>query len=58
MEIAELKSKNPAELKELLAQQKSLLHTLSVKAKMRSLKQVHSVRETKKSVARIMTLLG
>lgn len=57
MEWEDLKNKNTAELKDLLAENKSELHSLSFQAHHRELKQVHKIKLFKKTIARISALL-
>jgi large subunit ribosomal protein L29 len=53
----ELKNKSKQELKELLDETRAQLHSLSLQARARELKQVHKISDLKKTAARVLTLL-
>ncbi len=57
MEFAELKTKSVQELKQLLAEQRTLVREYRFKAKANALKQVHLVPVARKIIARITMLL-
>lgn len=57
MKWDEIKIKSVNDLKELLAQQRHELHSLSFQAHNRQLKQVHKIDLVKKTIARITMLL-
>jgi ribosomal protein L29 len=56
MKIKELREKNPAELKKLLAGTRELMRELRFSAASKQLKDVRDLREAKKMIARILTL--
>ena len=58
MDFQDLKNKSQAELQELLLQLHAELHALELKAHTKQLKQVHKISQTRKNIARIMTLVG
>lgn len=58
MKMNELKKKNEKELQTLLASERAKLLEISFKDASRQLKNVREIRETKKSIARIMTMLN
>ena len=58
MEIKELTTKTPVELKKLLAESQEKLRELRFKDSNRQLKNVRSIRILKQEVARINTLLN
>lgn len=57
MEFSELKTKSPAELQTLLAEQRAQLHSLKLQAHSHQLKQVHRLSPIRQTVARILTVL-
>jgi len=57
MDFNEIKNKNQEELREILAAQRLELRNLKARAKNQQLKQFHKIKETRKLVARINTLL-
>ncbi len=57
MDFVELKNKNKQELKELLKEQKKLLHEEYIKVMNQESKQVHKIKVFKKTIARISSLL-
>lgn len=57
MEFADLKNKSEKELREMLAEKRDELRELRFKTAEKQLKNVRAIRECKKSVARISTLL-
>lgn len=57
MEIKELKDKNEAELKKLLASSREKLRDLRFGVSMGQLKDVREVRENRKVVAQVLTIL-
>ncbi len=58
MELVELKQKPLEELKTLLVEQRAHLRELQFQAQEGQLKQVHSIKQTKKVIAQILTLLN
>ncbi|MFH1789606.1 MAG: 50S ribosomal protein L29 [bacterium] len=58
MKWDDLKNKNTDEIKELLAEQRSILHNLNFQASSKQLKQVHKVNEAKKTISRLRSLLA
>ncbi len=58
MEIKELKTKNPSELQALLAQSREKLRELRFKDSNRQLKNIREIRQTRETVARILTVLN
>lgn len=58
MNIEELKKFTSQELKNLLLKEQQELHSLFLKARGHSLKQVHKIKIVKKTIARILTLLA
>lgn len=57
MEFVDLKNKGDKELLELLSEQRNRLRELRFQVSERQLKKVHEIREIKKTIARILTLL-
>ena len=57
MEFSEIKTKNTAELKDLLAENKEELRVLRFKLQSQQLKQMHKISDAKKFIARIKTAL-
>ncbi len=57
MELKELKTKSEAELHRLLAESRDNLRDLRFKDASRQLKDVREIREVKKLIAQILTLL-
>lgn len=58
MEIKELTTKTPVELKKLLAESQEKLRELRFKDSNKQLKNVRSIRVLKQEIARINTLLN
>jgi len=58
MEIKELTTKTPAELKKLLVESQEKLRELRFKDSNKQLKNVRSIRVLKQDIARINTLLN
>jgi len=58
MDFSEIKTKNAAELNELLSEKKEELRVLRFKLQSQQLKQMHKIDEVKKMVARIKTVLS
>jgi len=58
MKIKELQSKSEAELKKLLQEQNSQLNELRFRVSSGQLKDVRDIREARKTVAKILTLLA
>jgi len=58
MELKELKSKTLAELERLLAKNREVLRDLKFKVSSKQLKNIREVRNAKKVIARILTLIG
>lgn len=57
MNFEELKTKSVKELQDLLAEQKALFHAKRMKIMAGSYKQTHELKEAKRIIARIQTLL-
>ncbi len=57
MDLVELKQKPISELSPLLNEQRELLRELEFQAREGQLKQFHKIKLTKKTIARILTLL-
>lgn len=57
MKIQELRQKSEIDLKELLQEKKSRLEELRFLLSQGKAKQVHEVRQVKKDIARVMTIL-
>ncbi|PIR02976.1 MAG: 50S ribosomal protein L29 [Candidatus Magasanikbacteria bacterium CG11_big_fil_rev_8_21_14_0_20_43_7] len=57
MDVAELKQKSMDELRALLSEQRIHLRGLEFQVREGQLKQVHKIALTKKTIARILTLL-
>ncbi len=57
MDLVELKQKSASELKMLLNEQRELLRELEFQVREGQLKQLHKIKLTKKTIARILTLL-
>ncbi len=57
MKYKELTTMDLAEVKRLLGELKSQEHDLSVKIKLRQLKDTHKAKQIKKDIARVMTFL-
>lgn len=58
MELKELKKKSEKDLQKLLAEYRENLRTFRFKDANKQLKNVREIRETKKVIARILTLLN
>lgn len=58
MDFAELKTKNPAELKDLLSEQRAALYRLRQQSRTNALKQHSEIAKTRKTIARAMLLLS
>lgn len=58
MDAKELKNKKKKDLHDLLAEKRHLVRELRFKANEKQLKDVREIRETKKDIARIITLLN
>jgi ribosomal protein L29 len=58
MNFAELKSKNPTELKAMLAEEKTRLFKMRQQSRTNVLKQNHLIALARKTIARIMVLLS
>lgn len=58
MDFADLKNKNSKELQELLAEKRELVRELRFKVSEKQLKDVRELREAKKLIARILTLIN
>jgi large subunit ribosomal protein L29 len=58
MKIAELRQKNPEELKNLLIQKREKLRFLRFGLSSGKIKNVREIRQVKKDIARILTLFG
>ncbi len=58
MDFADLKNKNIEELKQLLAELSDEWRALSFKAKSGQLKQVHKIKQIKKDIARVSSLIS
>ncbi|HBB38361.1 MAG: 50S ribosomal protein L29 [Candidatus Magasanikbacteria bacterium GW2011_GWD2_43_18] len=58
MELVELKQKTGDDLKTLLIEQRAHLKELQFQAHEGQLKQIHTIKQTKKVIAQILTLLN
>ncbi|PIR75870.1 MAG: 50S ribosomal protein L29 [Candidatus Magasanikbacteria bacterium CG_4_9_14_0_2_um_filter_42_11] len=58
MELVELKQKTTQDLKTVLAEQRVVLRVLQFQTHEGQLKQVHTIKKTKKIIAQILTLLN
>ena len=58
MDFKDLQAKSETELQELLTQEQVALHKERQAAKLRQLKQVHTVRLHRKTIAQIKTVLA
>ena len=57
MDLVELKQKPISELSTLLNEQRAILRELEFQVREGQLKQIHKIKLTKKTIARILTLL-
>lgn len=57
MQIRDLKAKSEKELKDLVVSQRELIRDLRFKASQRQLKNVRELRQAKKLLAQILTVL-
>ena len=57
MKFAELKDKSKEELRDLLLQKREELRKLRFKASEQQLKQLHTIREIRREISQIMSLL-
>ena len=57
MKIDALKKMNPVDLKKMLAEQREELRKIRFKDSQRQLKDIRKIRDTKKNIARIITVL-
>ncbi len=57
MDYAELKNKSKNELAELLKENEQKLFLLRLQSQMKRLKQVHEIKEVRKTIARITMLI-
>jgi len=58
MDFADLKNKNLKELQEILAEKRETVRELRFKVSEKQLKDVRNLRETKKVIAQILTLIN
>lgn len=58
MDFEELKTKSAADLKELIVEQVALLRDLRFKLANQQLKTVRKIKEARKTIARVKTLLA
>ncbi len=58
MKYKELKNNNPEQLKKMLSDIREEAHALAVKTRLGEHKQTHKLKDLKKDIARIMTLLA
>ena len=58
MDFSELKNKSAKDLQELLAEKRGKLRDLSFQASGTQLKNVRDIRQIKKAIARILTVLS
>ncbi len=58
MKYKDLKINSEAELKKMLLDLRSEVHKLEVKNRLGQLKQNHKIKQIKKDIARILTLLN
>jgi large subunit ribosomal protein L29 len=57
MDTQTIRSKPDAELRVILAEQQALLEDLRFRASARELKNVHEIRQARRAIARILTVL-
>ena len=57
MEFKELKTKSDAEIKQLLHELTSKVHDMSVKMKLKQVKNTNELRGLKKDIARVLTYM-
>lgn len=58
MKVADIKNKSEKELQEMLAEKRRELRDLRFRAAENQLKDVRSIRNTRKDIARILTILS
>jgi len=58
MEIVDLKNKNLKDLQELLSEKREALRELKFKVSEKQLKDVRTIREIRKEIAQILTLIN
>lgn len=58
MDIATIRVKNDDELRALLRQEQHRLEDLRFQMRTRELKNVHVIRQTRRRIARVLTVLG
>ena len=58
MEIVDLKNKNLKDLQQTLMEQREVLRELRFKVSEKQLKDVRTIREVKKEIAQILTLIN
>lgn len=58
MTVQELRDKSTTDLHALLAEQRRLLQELRFKASELQLREVHKIKEVKKNIARILTVIN
>ncbi|MBN1585231.1 50S ribosomal protein L29 [Candidatus Uhrbacteria bacterium] len=58
MDIKELREKTPLELERLLVEARNRLREMRFKVAAKQLSDVREIRETRQTVARILTLIG
>lgn len=58
MDIQTIRTKTDAELRTILAEQRALLEDLRFRASARELKNVHEIRQSRRAIARILTVLS
>lgn len=58
MKIKELRQKSPAEMQKMLSELREKLRDMRFKVSQRQLKKVREIRQTKKTISRIVTLLN
>ena len=58
MDTQTIRSKPDAELRSILAEQQALLEDLRFRASARELKNVHEIRQARRAIARILTVLS
>ncbi|PIR76088.1 MAG: 50S ribosomal protein L29 [Candidatus Magasanikbacteria bacterium CG10_big_fil_rev_8_21_14_0_10_42_10] len=58
MELVELRQKTKEDLKALLTEKRAFLRELEFQAHEGQLKQIHTLKQTKKLIAQILTLLN
>lgn len=58
MDVQNIRTKTDTELRTILAEQQALLEDLRFRASARELKNVHEIRQSRRAIARILTVLS